>query len=111
MHVSLKTSSVGGGESADKCSYLDVLCSHLVTQAFGKLFHYSISLVFPTLGRFQQVMASHVALMVENPPASAGDTGAIPGLGGSSGKKEIATHSRILAWRIHGQRNLAGYSP
>ena len=23
----------------------------------------------------------------------------------------MATHSRILAWRIHGQRSLAGYSP
>ena len=26
-------------------------------------------------------------------------------------EKEMATHSGILAWRIHGQRNLAGYSP
>ena len=23
----------------------------------------------------------------------------------------MATHPSILAWRIHGQRNLAGYSP
>ena len=23
----------------------------------------------------------------------------------------MATHSRILAWEIHGQRSLAGYSP
>ena len=23
----------------------------------------------------------------------------------------IATHSSVLAWRIHGQRSLAGYSP
>ena len=23
----------------------------------------------------------------------------------------MATHSSILAWRIHGQRSLAGYSP
>ena len=23
----------------------------------------------------------------------------------------MATHSRILAWRIHGQRSLVGYSP
>ena len=47
---------------------------------------------------------------VKNPPAKAGDVG-------SSGdeeiplEKEMATHSRILAWRIHGQRSLAGYSP
>ena len=26
-------------------------------------------------------------------------------------EKEMVTHSRILAWRIPGQRNLAGYSP
>ena len=26
-------------------------------------------------------------------------------------KKEMATHSSILAWRIHGQKRLLGYSP
>ena len=26
-------------------------------------------------------------------------------------EKEMATHSSILAWRIHGQGSLAGYSP
>ena len=26
-------------------------------------------------------------------------------------EKGVATHSSILAWTIHGQRNLAGYSP
>ena len=26
-------------------------------------------------------------------------------------EKEMATHSSILAWRTHGQRNLVGYSP
>ena len=26
-------------------------------------------------------------------------------------EKEMATRSSILAWRIHGQRSLAGYSP
>ena len=26
-------------------------------------------------------------------------------------EKEMTTHSSILAWKIHGQRNLAGYSP
>ena len=26
-------------------------------------------------------------------------------------EKEMAIHSSILAWRIHGQRTLAGYSP
>ena len=26
-------------------------------------------------------------------------------------EKGMAIHSSILAWRIHGQRNLVGYSP
>ena len=26
-------------------------------------------------------------------------------------EKEMATHSCILAWKCHGQRSLAGYSP
>ena len=26
-------------------------------------------------------------------------------------EKEMATHPSILAWRIHGQRSLVGYSP
>ena len=26
-------------------------------------------------------------------------------------RRKMATHSRILAWRIPGQRNLVGYSP
>jgi len=26
-------------------------------------------------------------------------------------EKEMATHYSILAWEIHGQRNLVGYSP
>ena len=26
-------------------------------------------------------------------------------------EKEMATHSSVLAWEIHGQRSLAGYSP
>ena len=36
--------------------------------------------------------------VVKNPPANAGDTGLIPGLGRS--EKEVATHSSVLAWRI-----------
>ena len=40
--------------------------------------------------------------MAKNLPASAGDisdVGSVPGPGGPL-EKEIATHSRILAWRI-----------
>ena len=43
----------------------------------------------------------------KNTSASAGDMGSIPGLGRSL-EKEMATHSSILAWEIHGQRSLAG---
>ena len=41
--------------------------------------------------------------MVKNLPASAGDirdTGSVPGSGRSPGGAGVATHSRILAWRI-----------
>ena len=37
--------------------------------------------------------------MVKNPPCHAGDPSSIPGLGRSP-KKETATHSSVLAWRI-----------
>ena len=37
--------------------------------------------------------------MVKNPPASAKDTGSIPG-SGRPPEKEMATHSSILAWEI-----------
>ena len=50
---------------------------------------------------------------VKNPHVNggdAGDTSLIPGLGRSL-EEEIGTHSSILAWKIHGQRSLAGYSP
>ena len=41
---------------------------------------------------------------------NAGDVGSIPGSEDPL-EKGMATHSSILAWRILGQRNLAGYSP
>ena len=37
------------------------------------------------------------------------DAGSIPGLGRFLGDGMV-THSSILAWRIHGQRSLEGYS-
>ena len=52
--------------------------------------------------------------MVKNLPANVGDrrtSGLIPGLGRSPGGESMATHSSILAWRIHGQQSLEGYSP
>ena len=39
----------------------------------------------------------------------AGDVGLIPGSEDSL-EKEMATRSSILAWEIHGQRSLVGYS-
>ena len=37
-------------------------------------------------------------------------TGLLPGSGGSL-EEDMATHSSILAWRIHGQRRMPGCSP
>ena len=37
--------------------------------------------------------------MAKNPPANAGDTGSIPGLGRPL-EEEMATHSSILAWEF-----------
>ena len=53
---------------------------------------------------------SLVAQLVKNPPAMH-ETWFWP-LGQEDPlEKEMATHSCILAWRIHGQRSLVGYSP
>ena len=54
-----------------------------------------------------------MVLVVKNLPANAEDardTGSIPG-SWSSPKEGMGTHSSILAWRIHGERSLVGYSP
>ena len=51
--------------------------------------------------------------VVKNPPVKAEDTGdEIRSLGQEDPlEQERATHSIILAWKVHGQRSLAGYSP
>ena len=51
--------------------------------------------------------------MVKNPPANAGDIKEwIQSLGQEDPLEEgMANYSSILAWRTHGQRSLAGYSP
>ena len=57
--------------------------------------------------------ASQMVLVAKNLPTNAGearDTGSILGWEDSL-EKEMVTHSSILAWRIHGQRSLVGYSP
>ena len=44
--------------------------------------------------------------------ANAEDTSSIIGSGNPLEKDiSVATHSSILAWEIHGQRSLVGYSP
>ena len=56
------------------------------------------------------VWASQVALEVKNPPAMQATW--VPSPGQEDALEEgMATHSIILAWRIHGQRSLVGYSP
>ena len=54
------------------------------------------------MGPLYYLGASHVALVVKNPSASAGDvrdTGLIPGREDPL-EEDMATHSSILAWRI-----------
>ena len=47
--------------------------------------------------------------MVKNSPANAGDSGSIPGLGRSPGRK-WQPNPLLLTGKYHGQRSLAGYS-
>ena len=57
--------------------------------------------------------ASKEALVAKNLPAKAGDVKTqVQSLGREDALEEgMATHSGILAWRIPGQRSLAGYRP
>ena len=48
--------------------------------------------------------------MVKKSACNVGDLGSIPGWKDPL-EEGMETHSSILAWRIHGQRSLAGYSP
>ena len=56
---------------------------------------------------------SEVALVVKNSPANVRDVKMqAQSLSGEDPlEKGTATHASILAWRIHGQRSLVGYSP
>ena len=57
--------------------------------------------------------ASQMALVVKNPPASAGDirdTGLIPGLGRSPGGGHGNPFWYSCPENLHGQRSLLGYS-
>ena len=60
------------------------------------------------------VGAPHVALVVKNPPANAGDirdVGLIPGSGRSPGGGHGYPLQYFCLENPHGQRSLAGYSP
>ena len=60
------------------------------------------------------IRASQVALVVKNPPASAGDvrdTGLIPGWGRPAGEGHGNPPEYFCVENPHGQRSLAGYSP
>ena len=56
--------------------------------------------------------ASQVTLAVKNPPAKETKETWVRSLGWEGPLDEgTATHSSTLAWKIHGQRSLKGYSP
>ena len=49
--------------------------------------------------------------MIKNPPANAGDTRSIPGVGGSSGKGNDNPLQYSILEKPYGQRSLVGYNP
>ena len=52
-------------------------------------------------------------LVVKNLPANAGDlkdAGSIPGQEDPL-EEDMTIHTTVLAWEIHGQKSLVGYSP
>ena len=59
------------------------------------------------------IWASQVVLVINNPPANAGDIrNADSILGGEDPLEEgLAIHASIIAWRTPEQRSLVGYSP
>ena len=70
----------------------------------------SLGSLLSIMSLLSRVQASLVAQMVKNPPAM--QETCVWSLGWDNPLKyEMTTHSNILAWRIHGQRSLAGYNP
>ena len=49
--------------------------------------------------------------VVKNPPANVGDLGSIPGLGRFPWRRAWQPTPVLLLRELHGQSNLAGYSP
>ena len=56
-------------------------------------------------------MHKWATLMAKNPPAKAGDTGSIPGLGRSPGEGNSNPLQCSCLEKSHGQRSLGGYGP
>ena len=84
-------------------SLLCMIKTRWLQRAFPRLLH---QLSFSEVLR----VAFLVVQMVKNLPAMLKTQ--IQSLGQKDPlEKRMVTHSSILAWRIHGQRNLAGYSP
>ena len=86
------------------CVYIHIFFPHSSINGHLGCFHISAAVNDASL---------NVARVVKNIPTSVGevgDTDSIPGLEDPL-EEGMATHSGILAWRIHGQRNLSGYSP
>ena len=59
------------------------------------------------------LQASQMVLVVKNLTANAGDlkdAGSIPGQEDPL-EEDMTIHTTVLAWEIHGQKSLVGYSP
>ena len=59
---------------------------------------------------YREWNAKNKMSVVKESTSNAADSGSISGLGSSPGEGN-GTLSSILAWEIHGQRSLVGYSP
>ena len=83
------------------CVYIDTYIYPLCCRFFSLIGHYRV------LTQVPYAMGFPGASVVNNLPPNAEDIG----LGREDPlEKEMASHSSIFAWEIHGQRRLAGYS-
>ena len=66
--------------------------------------------IYPLFFGFPSHLGLSLWLSSKESTSNAGDMSLIPGLGRSSGEG-MATHTSTLAWKSHGQRSWADYSP
>ena len=83
--------------------FLEFSCCFDDTADVGYLGHFQILAIMNKGGFLVAQTVKNQSAMQETGFQSLGQ--------GDPLEKGMATHSSILAWRIHGQRNLAGYSP